>query len=45
MPLQFQGNGMLRLIQGANALLDILANSPPLKQGTDVEVLLMQSWL
>lgn len=40
-PLVHQGNGMLRSIAEANALLDIPANSPPLDRGTEATALLL----
>lgn len=43
--LEYQGNGMLRAISQANALLDIPANSPKLDRGTDVVALLIPSLL
>ena len=44
-PLVYQGNGMLRSIAEANALLDIPANSPPLDRGTEATALLLGSFL
>lgn len=41
MPLQHQGNGMLRSILGANALLDIPEASPPLGPGTELDALVI----
>lgn len=41
MPLQFQGNGMLRSILQANALLDIPAECPSLERGIEVETILL----
>ncbi len=43
MPLDHQGNGMLRQIANANALLDVPANSPPLEKGTNITTLLLSS--
>lgn len=43
-PLSHQGNGMLRSILEANALLDIPAGSPSLQEGKKVKALLIQSW-
>ena len=42
LPLQFQGNGMLRSILGANALLDIPAGSPPPAKGDELEAIVTQ---
>lgn len=40
-PLGYQGNGMLRSVLEANALLDIPANSPPVNDGDELEALLL----
>ncbi|MEG6585719.1 molybdopterin molybdotransferase MoeA [Dendrosporobacter sp. 1207_IL3150] len=40
-PASYQGNGMLKSMASANALIDIPANSPPLSAGSQVEILML----
>jgi molybdopterin molybdotransferase len=42
-PLYYQGNGMLKSMTMANALIDIPAHSPSLTPGAEVKVLLLTS--
>ncbi|MHC1711251.1 MAG: gephyrin-like molybdotransferase Glp [Solidesulfovibrio sp.] len=41
-PLPLQGNGMLRSSIRANSLISVEENSPPIRQGENIEVLLLQ---
>jgi molybdopterin molybdotransferase len=40
-PLSHQGNGMLKSALEANALLEIPAHNPPIKDGTELEAILL----
>jgi molybdopterin molybdotransferase len=40
-PLKLQGHGMLKSAMGANALLVVPEDSPPLAEGTWLETLLL----
>jgi molybdopterin molybdotransferase len=42
-PLSHQGNGMLKSVLEANALLEIPAHNPPIEDGTELEAILLHA--